>query len=221
MHRNAPRVQDLPSKFLKFSGGGGRTPTPPLNKALVRIAPWELPPAHVLVLVRGGCNTSLVLYSSSYAEDVTSVTSGASQGPHSFNLVFVCLFVSRLALSRICPVPYRTIKHSWLQTRQLATIFAGAIPYLSRTVPYHQTQPATNSSPQYSSYYVYDSLMYREIFWKEIGRRGGNAIILDVSCQIGDRMRQRKDKNILWKRDPVVSKISVNGRVSAGHRKRR
>ena len=37
------------------------------------------------------------------AEDVTSVTSGASQGPHSFNLVFVfvfvCLFVSRLALS--------------------------------------------------------------------------------------------------------------------------
>ena len=43
------------------------------------------------------------LYSRSYAEDVTSVTSGASQGPHSFNLVFVCvfvcLFVSRLALS--------------------------------------------------------------------------------------------------------------------------
>ena len=30
-------------------------------------------------------------YSRSYAEDVTSVTSGASQGPHSFNLVFVCL----------------------------------------------------------------------------------------------------------------------------------
>ena len=43
--------------------------------------------------------------SRSYAEDVTSVTSGASQGPHSFNLVLVCLcvclFVSRLALSRI------------------------------------------------------------------------------------------------------------------------
>ena len=45
--------------------------------------------------------------SRSYAEDVTSVTSGASQGPHSFNLVFVCLcvclfvclFVSRLAPS--------------------------------------------------------------------------------------------------------------------------
>ena len=33
------------------------------------------------------------LYSRSYAEDVTSVTSGASQGPHSFNLVFVCVFV--------------------------------------------------------------------------------------------------------------------------------
>ena len=28
-------------------------------------------------------------------------------------------------------------------------------------------------------------------------------------------------KNILWKRDPVVPKIGVNGRVSAGHRKRR
>ena len=59
-------------------------------------------------------------YSCSYAEDVTSVTSGTSQGPHSFNLVFVCLcncvFVSRLALSRICPVPYRTIKHSWPHT---------------------------------------------------------------------------------------------------------
>ena len=40
-----------------------------------------------------------VVYSRSYAEDVTSVTYGASQGPHSFNLVFVCLFVSRLALS--------------------------------------------------------------------------------------------------------------------------
>ena len=62
--------------------------------------------------------------SRSYAEDVTSVTSGASKGPHSFNLVFVCLFVSRLALSRICPVPYRTIKHSWPHTCiQLATIF--------------------------------------------------------------------------------------------------
>ena len=59
---------------------------------------------------------SRVLYSRSYAEDVTSVTSGASQGPHSFNLVFVCvfvclfvcLFVSRLALSRICPVSVAT-----------------------------------------------------------------------------------------------------------------
>ena len=57
----------------------------------------------------------LTLYSRSYAEDVTSVTSGASQGPHSFNLVFVCLFVSRLALSRICPVLYRTSKDSWPQ----------------------------------------------------------------------------------------------------------
>ena len=54
--------------------------------------------------------------SRSYAEDVTSVTSGASQGPHSFNLVFVCVFV--------CVTP-------------------GAIPYLSRTVPYQQRQLAT------------------------------------------------------------------------------
>ena len=49
-----------------------------------------------------------VFYSRTYAEDVTSVTSGASQGPHSFNLVHVCLFV--------CVTP-------------------GAIPYLSRTLP--------------------------------------------------------------------------------------
>ena len=63
--------------------------------------------------------------SRSYAEDVTSVTSGASQGPHSFNL-FVCLFVC------VCVTP-------------------GAIPYLSRTEPYHQTQLATYSWPQYSN----------------------------------------------------------------------
>ena len=42
------------------------------------------------------------------------------------------------------------------------------------------------------SYYVYDSLMDRETFWKEIGKRGGNAIRMDVSCRIGDRMRQQK-----------------------------
>ena len=58
--------------------------------------------------------------SRSYAEDVTSVTSGASQGPHSFNLVFVCLFVCLF----VCVTP-------------------GAIPYLSRTVPYQQRQLAT------------------------------------------------------------------------------
>ena len=34
-----------------------------------------------------------LIYSRSYAEDVTSVMSGACQGPHSFNLVFVCLCV--------------------------------------------------------------------------------------------------------------------------------
>ena len=49
------------------------------------------------------------LYSRSYAEDVTSVTSGASQGPHSFNLVFVCLCV--------CVTPGATV----------------SVPYLSHT----------------------------------------------------------------------------------------
>ena len=49
-------------------------------------------------------------YSRSYAEDVTSVTSGASQGPHSFNLVFVCLFVCLCHAWRYpVSVPYRTV----------------------------------------------------------------------------------------------------------------
>ena len=34
--------------------------------------------------------------------------------------------------------------------------------------------------------------MYREIFWKGIGRRGGNAIRMDASCRIDYRMRQQK-----------------------------
>ena len=55
----------------------------------------------------------IIVYSRSYAEDVTSVTSGASQGPHSFNLVFVCLFVCLF----VC-------------------VTAGAIPYLSRICDY-------------------------------------------------------------------------------------
>ena len=46
-------------------------------------------------------------YSRSYAEDVTSVTSGASQGPHSFNLVFVCLCV---CLCHAWRYPYLTAK---------------------------------------------------------------------------------------------------------------
>ena len=84
--------------------------------------------------------------SRSYAEDVTSVTSGASQGPHSFNLVFVCLFVclfvSRLALSRICPVLYRTSKDSWPQ--YFCLFVPSTCLALSRTCPvpsrvrYHQ-----------------------------------------------------------------------------------
>ena len=71
----------------------------------------------------------------SYAEDVTSVTSGASQGLHSFNLVFVCLFVSRLALSRICPVPYRTIKYSWSKTAGHNICWHYPVSVLYRTVP--------------------------------------------------------------------------------------
>ena len=72
--------------------------------------------------------------SRSYAEDVTSVTSGASQGPHSFNLVFVCLFVCVTAgaipyLSRICDYKgstglYITAVHNICR-----------LLYLSRTVP--------------------------------------------------------------------------------------
>ena len=34
--------------------------------------------------------------------------------------------------------------------------------------------------------------MYRETFRKEIGRRGGNEIRMNVSCRIGDSMRQQK-----------------------------
>ena len=75
--------------------------------------------------------------SRSYAEDVTSVTSGASQGPHSFNLVFVCLFVclfvSRLALSCICPVPYRTNKDS--RPQYFCLFVPSACLALSRTCP--------------------------------------------------------------------------------------
>ena len=58
--------------------------------------------------------------SRSYAEDVTSVTSGASQGPHSFNLVFVCLCHAwRYPVS----VPYRTVPSNTSGHIQLAAIF--------------------------------------------------------------------------------------------------
>ena len=79
----------------------------------------------------------IIIYSRSYAEDVTSVTSGASQGPHSFNFgvcLFVCLFVCVTAgaipyLSRICDYKgstglYITAVHN----------ICGPL-YLSRTVP--------------------------------------------------------------------------------------
>ena len=57
------------------------------------------------------CNS---LYSRSYAKDVASVTSSASQSPHSFKSVFICLFVlsACLALSRTCPVPYGVARYN-------------------------------------------------------------------------------------------------------------
>ena len=63
-------------------------------------------------------NVEYKIYSRSYAEDVTSVTSGASQGPHSFNLVFVCLCVCLCHAWRYpvsvpyCTVPAKTAGHN-------------------------------------------------------------------------------------------------------------
>ena len=57
-------------------------------------------------------------FSRSYAEDVTSVTSGASQGPHSFNLVFVCL----------CVWLFVCLCHAWR--------YPVFVPYLSRICDY-------------------------------------------------------------------------------------
>ena len=63
-------------------------------------------------------------YSRSYAEDVTSVTSGASQGPHSFNFVFVCLcHVWRYPTS----VPYRTTKRMSMYSSIMYSIKPGII----------------------------------------------------------------------------------------------
>ena len=96
------------------------------------------------------------IYSRSYAEDVTSVTSGASQGPHSFNLVFVCLFVclfvSRLALSRICPVLYRTSKDSWPQ--YFCLFVPSTCLALSRTCPV----PSRVRYPQENEYIIMRSV---------------------------------------------------------------
>ena len=51
-------------------------------------------------------------HSRSYAEDATSVTSGASQGPHSFNLVFVCLCVCFVCLCHAWRYPVSDGKKS-------------------------------------------------------------------------------------------------------------
>ena len=94
-----------------------------------------------MYMLRAACAHRTGTYSRSYAEDVTSVTSGASQGPHSFNLVFVCLFVCLFVCVTPGTIPYlyRTVPY---QQRQLATIclfvcaidMPGAIPYLARTI---------------------------------------------------------------------------------------
>ena len=90
---------------------------------------------------------SSYFYSRSYAEDVTSVTSGASQGPHSFNLVFVCLFVCLFVCVTPGAIPYlsvlyRTSKDSWPQ--YFCVFVPSTCLALSRTCPvpsrvrYHQ-----------------------------------------------------------------------------------
>ena len=62
--------------------------------------------------------------SRSNAQDVTSVTSGASQGPHSFNLVFVCVFVCLCHAWRYpISVPSRTVPSNTAGHIQLAAIF--------------------------------------------------------------------------------------------------
>ena len=77
--------------------------------------------------------------SRSYAEDVTSVTSGASQGPHSFNLVFVCLFVCLCHAWRYpvsvpyCTVPAKTAGHNIFVCLCHRHALRYPVP-----VPYHQ-----------------------------------------------------------------------------------
>ena len=111
----------------------------------------------------------ILLYSRCYAEDVTSVTSGASQGPHSFNLVFVCLFVSRLALSHICPVPY------------------------------HQRQLAINSWPQYSNRAFKRKIIRWSNLeeWVWMRSVSGNACRAIVRVRIPDYALKKEEEN--WK----------------------
>ena len=76
----------------------------------------------------------IYLHSRSYAEDVTSVTSGASQGPHSFNLVFVCLFV--------CVTPgairiWRQKKHRDVINFSILLFFQAYAGIRTRTIALH------------------------------------------------------------------------------------
>ena len=84
----------------------------------VFFATWKTRQSLVLVSMWSLCSPRTNNYSRSYAEDVTLVTSGASQGPHSFNLVFVCVFVCLCHAWRYlvsipyCTVPAKTAGHN-------------------------------------------------------------------------------------------------------------
>ena len=77
-------------------------------------------------------------YSRSYAEDVTSVTSGASQGPHSFNLVFVCLCVCLFVCVTPGAIPYLTAKNHRDVINFSILLFFQAYPGIrTRTIALH------------------------------------------------------------------------------------
>ena len=83
-------------------------------------------------------NIRLEFNSRSYAEDVTSVTSGASQGPHSFNLVFVCLCVCLFVCVTPGAIPYLTAKNHRDVINFSILLFFQAYPGIrTRTIAQH------------------------------------------------------------------------------------
>ena len=89
---------------------------------------------HAHVCDRERTMQAISFNSRSYAEDVTSVTSGASQGPHSFNLVFVCLFVC------VTPgaIPHLTAKNHRDVINVSIPLFFQAYPGIrTRTIALH------------------------------------------------------------------------------------